>query len=390
MPGALDGIRVVDLTAMITGPLATMILADQGAEVVKIEPPGIGDVMRYLGSQSGGISAIFASCNRSKRSLVVNLKTEAGRGIVRELALEADVVIQNFRPGVIDRLGLGESELRAENPELIYVSLTAFGESGPLAARPAYDHILQGVIGTPYVQADPPEFMRQAWCDKTTAMTAAQAITAALFARERGAGGQHLRLSMLDASISFLWPDGHAETMLLDEDALRLPPIAGTYQPVQTTDGWASIAAVTEDQWTRLLIALGKEELLVDPRFITLEARITNLEDFRRELATLAPDLSTAELVEKLHEADVPCGPILRPSEVPDFPQVVANGTLVESDHPTMGRIREPRPAARFEKTPSEIRRPAPTLGEHTAALLAELGRSDADIAQLKADGVVE
>lgn len=391
MPGPLNGIRVVDLTSMITGPLATMMLADQSAAVVKVEPPAIGDVMRYLGSQHGGISALFASCNRSKRSLVVNLKHESGRALVRELVAAADVFVQNFRPGVIERLGLGEAELRAEHPELIYVSLSAFGEKGPYSNRPAYDHILQGLTGAPYIQqADVPEFMRQAWCDKITAVTAAQAITAALFARERGAGGQHVRLSMLDAALSFLWPDGHADTMLMEDDALRLPPISGTYQPVETSDGWASLAAVTEDQWTNLLIATGKEHLLVDPRFSSMEARLENLEAFRSELATASPGWTTDEFVEKLGEVNVPAAPILRPAEVPSFPQVVANESLVRSVHPTMGRIQEPRPPARFEGTPSAIHSPAPRLGEHTDALLAELGRSGEQIAQLKTDGVVE
>ena len=193
MPGPLDGIRVIELTSMITGPLAAMMLADQGAEVIKIETPGIGDIMRYLGSQRGGITSLFASCNRSKQSVVVNLKEPEGLELIKSLVKDADVFLQNFRHGVIDRLGLGVDVLRKENPNLIYVSLNAFGESGPFAQRPAYDHILQGMIGAPYIQTtDPnekPEFMRQTWCDKSTALTAAQAITAALFARERGAGG---------------------------------------------------------------------------------------------------------------------------------------------------------------------------------------------------------
>lgn len=346
--------------------------------------------MRYLGSQRGGISTIFASCNRSKQSVVINLREESGKQIVRELARDADVFIQNFRPGVIDRLGLGEPELRRDHPELIYVSLNAFGESGPFAERPAYDHILQGMTGAPYVQSDPPQYMRQAWCDKSTSYVAAQAICAALFARERGAGGQHLRLSMLDAGLSFLWPDGHANSMLLEEEgALRLPTIASTYQPVETSDGYATVAAVTEDQWTSLLIAVGREELLVDPRFVDNDARLANLEDFRAEIAAAHEDLTTGELVERLKEADVPCGPILPLEEVCDFPQVVANGSLVESEHPAMGRIREPRPPARFDATPSRIRSPAPGLGEHTENVLQALGRSGEQIGKLRADGII-
>ena len=384
MAGALDGIRVLELTSMITGPYAAMILADQGADVIKVEPPGVGDVMRYMGSQRGGMTALFASCNRSKRSIVVDLKSAEGKAAILDLARSADVFIQNYRIGVIDRLGLGAKTLCAENPDLVYVSLNAFGETGPFASRPAYDHILQGMTGAAYVQSkETPEFMRQTWCDKSTALTAAQAITAALLARERGAGGQHLRLSMLDAGLSFLWPDGHADTMLLEDDAMRLPPIADTYMPSPTADGYATIAAITEQQWTNLLIAVGKEELLADPRFATTDARLQHLNEFRDELTRSGREYSTQELVDRLGAAEVPCGPILRPAEVPEEAQVIANETLVTSEHPAMGQVREPRPPARFEGTPAEIRRPAPMLGEHTREVLAELGRSEAEIAAL-------
>ncbi len=245
------------------------------------------------------------------------------------------------------------------------------------------------MTGAAYVQADPPEYMRQTWCDKITAVMTAQAITAALFARNTGTGGQHLKLSMLDAGISFLWPDGHANTMLLEEDATILAPISQTYLPTETADGFATVAAVTEQQWTSLLIAMGREEMLADPRFATTEARLANLTEFREALSEGNDELSTAELIERLAEAQVPCGPILRPEEVPDFEQVVANETMVESDHPVMGRIREPRPPARFEKTPAEIRHPARTLGEDTDVVLRGLGRSEAEIAKLRETGIV-
>ena len=391
MPGALDGIRVVDLTAMVTGPLATMILADQGAEVVKIEPPGFGDFFRYVGTHRGGIGAAFASVNRGKRSVIVNLREQAGKDLVRELTASADVFVQNFRHGVIDRLGLGERELRAAHPELIYVSLNAFGESGPFAGRPAFDHILQGMIGATYVQGgEEPAFMRQAWVDKCTAYTAAQAITAALFARERGTGGQHVRLSMLEAGLAFLWPDGHANQMILEEEGqTRLPLIATTYHPAKTKDGFAAVAAVTEDQWTNLLIAVDRVDLLADPRFSTPDARLANLDEFRVELVKAGSELSTEEYLRRLSEADVPCGPLVPPEEVPAFEQVVANECLVESVHPVMGRIREPRPPARFGATPSAIRRPAPSLGEHTEEVLLQMGRSREAVEKLRADGVI-
>jgi crotonobetainyl-CoA:carnitine CoA-transferase CaiB-like acyl-CoA transferase len=391
MAGPLDGLRILDLTTMITGPMATMMLADQGAQVIKVEPPGIGDVMRYLGSSRGGISAMFASSNRSKRSLAINLQKDEGREIVKSLAAECDVFVQNFRPGVIERLGLGEPELRGHHPDLVYVSISAFGEKGPYASRPAYDHILQGMTGAGYVQnPTSPKFMRQAWVDKTTALTAAQAITAALLARERGAGGQHVRLSMLDAGLSFLWPDGHADTMLVgDEGALRLPSIGSTYEPFECSDGCLAVATVTEEQWTNLLIAIDRPEVLADPRFATLAARLENLAAFRAEMRADTTRFTTADLLARLQEADVPCGPILRLEEVPDFEPVVANDCLVESHHPQMGAIREPRPAARFQNTPAEIRRPAPALGQDTDAILREFGHNPDAIQGLRDTGVI-
>jgi crotonobetainyl-CoA:carnitine CoA-transferase CaiB-like acyl-CoA transferase len=390
MAGALEGIRILDLTAMITGPMATMMLADQGAEVVKIEPPGVGDVMRYLGSSSGGISSMYASCNRNKQSVVLNIGTDEGKAIVRELAAEADIFIQNFRPGVIERLGLGEEALRAEHPDLIYVSLNAFGESGPYAFRPAFDHILQGMTGAAYIQGSgEPEFMRQLWVDKTTALTAAQAITAALFARERGAGGQHLRMSMIDAGLAFLWPDGHSSTMLLDEAATHLPPISDTFNATETKDGAITIVAVTDDQRTRMLQAMGLEAMVVDDRFSTIQAIMANLDDFRSAVSGAPAQYSSEDLMQRLVDADVPCGPILRPEEIATSASVVASGTLVESEHPVMGRILEPRPAARFDATPSEMRTPAPSMGEHTDSVLSKLGRDQETIEQLRANGVI-
>jgi len=394
MPGPLDGYRILDLTAMLTGPLATMILADQGAEVVKVERPGIGDVMRYLSTMRGGMSTFFATCNRSKRSIVVDLGKDAGREIVRELASRADVFVQNFRPGVIDRLGLGEPLLRERHPELVYVSLSAFGETGPYAARPAYDHIIQALTGAPYLQGTGddgrPEFMRMTWCDKVTALTAAQAITAALLARERGRGGQHLRLSMLDASLAFLWPDGFVNHTLLETDGVvEIPPISATYRAVEARDGFVAVAAVTDAQWAGIFRATGRPDLAADPRFATAGGRFAHLTLVGEELERATRGQSRDELLARLVAEDVPCAPILRLEDVAGFEQVEASGTLVESVHPTLGRIREPRPPVRFAATPAAIARPAPRLGEHTDEVLAELGLDPVRIGQLRTEGIV-
>jgi crotonobetainyl-CoA:carnitine CoA-transferase CaiB-like acyl-CoA transferase len=393
VPGPLHGYRIVDLTAMITGPQATMLLGDQGADVIKVEPPGLGDVMRYLGTQRGGIAALFAGVNRSKRSIAVNLREDAGREIVARLADGAEVFVQNFRPGVIERLGLGEEVLRARNPDLVYVSLSAFGERGPLARRPAYDHIIQGMTGASWIQAEPgsprPEYMKMAWCDKITGYTAAQAITAALLARERGQGGQHIRISMLDAALSFFWPDGMMNHTLLEPDASLQPHLSMSYRFVETRDGFLSVAAVTDAQWHGIFRAAGRPELCDDPRFARAPDRMKHVAELIQELGGGVLDMSSEEAFERLVAEDVPCGPLLRPEEVASHPQVVENGTLVESQHPRIGRIREPRPAPRFGATPAASSRPAPSLGEHTDEVLGQLGLSAAEIAEARSRGVV-
>ncbi len=395
MAGALEGIRIVDCTAMITGPFATQMLGDQGAEVIKVEPPGIGDIMRLLGTSRGGMSTFFALFNRSKRSIVVNLREEQGRDLVRELAAKADVFVQNCRPGGIDRLGLGEADLRADHPELVYTSISAYGPTGPYAGRPAYDHILQGISGIAFAQSNPadetprPEYVRQAVCDKVTAYTVAQSITAALFARERTGQGQHLQISMLDAALSFVWPDSMTNHVILDGEFEPRPPIGTAYRTNEVRDGFVSVAAVTDDQFRGLCSALELGHLAEDPRFATLADRSQNLVALLDAFEAGRPDVTVAEAIGRLDAQDVPCGPVHHPDDVPHDPQIVASGCFEETDHPVLGRIRNPRPPARFEDTPAEIQSPAPRLGEHTEPILVELGVSDAARADLRAKGIV-
>ncbi|NJN52470.1 MAG: CoA transferase, partial [Gammaproteobacteria bacterium] len=210
-PGPLSGVRILDLTSMISGPVATQLLADQGADVIKIEPPG-GDLVRNLGPSRGGLTATFVSSNRSKRSLALDLKSEAGVGVLERLIPTADVFVQNFRPGAIDRMGFGEARVRALRGDIIYVSISGFGETGPYAHKRVYDPVIQALSGLTAIQADRdtgrPRMVRTIIPDKTTAVTAAQAMTAALFARERHGKGQHVRLAMLDAMVAYLWPEG--------------------------------------------------------------------------------------------------------------------------------------------------------------------------------------
>lgn len=231
--GPMQGIRVLDLSTAATGPYAATLLADQGATVVKLERPGIGDIARWIGVQIDGISALFLVCNRGKRSIAVDLTGEEGRDIARRLAAESDVVIQNWRPGVADRLGIGYEDLRRD--DLVYVSISGFGDDGPYASKSAYDTVIQAYGGVATNEADPetgtPRFTRQVLADKVTALTASQAITAALFARERGRGGQHVRLSMVDAVVSFLWVDAAGNEVLRDGDGSQPGSFAAGIRP---------------------------------------------------------------------------------------------------------------------------------------------------------------
>jgi crotonobetainyl-CoA:carnitine CoA-transferase CaiB-like acyl-CoA transferase len=370
-----------------------MILGDQGADVIKIEPPGLGDVMRWLGTNKGGISTLWALTNRSKRSVVLNLREARARELLLALVARADVFVQNFRPGVVERLGLDEPTLRVLRPGLIYVSISAFGASGPYAHKPAYDHILQGIAGFAGVQGNPqtgrPEHVKNAICDKLTALVVAQGITAALLARERGMGAQHVRTNMLDAAISVLWPDGGANETLLDPAVPRLPTLGATYRVSDAADGYYAVAAITDAQMHGLFRAMGRLDLVADARFATTGARMQNMAALITELGDEPTQKTVGEVLAALEAEDVPCGPVWPIARVPDDPQVRANGTFVESDHPHMGRLREPRPPLNFERTPAAIARPAPALGEHTDEVLGELGIPPGEIARLRAAGVV-
>lgn len=390
-PGPLDGIRVLDLTSMISGPIATMMLADQGADVIKVEPPE-GDLVRGLGANRAGASATFLSANRSKRSLAIDLKAPAGLAALRALIPRCDVFIQNFRPGAIERMGLGEPAVRALRPDVVYVSISGFGESGPYAHKRVYDPVIQALSGLAAIQAEPsgrPRMVRTIIPDKTTAVTAAQAITAALFARERTGAGQHVRLAMLDVMVAYLWAEGMTGFTFVGGEVKASRAQIAQDLVFQTVDGWITAGAVSDAEWRGMCRALGHPEWLEDERFATPTGRVVHVAARLELTAAALVERTSGEWLERLDREGVPCAPILRREEVLSHPQIVENGILEELEHPTAGRIRQPRPAARFSATPAEIRRPAPALGEHSREVLREAGLADAGIARLVADGVV-
>jgi crotonobetainyl-CoA:carnitine CoA-transferase CaiB-like acyl-CoA transferase len=391
MPGPLDGIRVVDLTSMISGPLATMMLGDQGADVVKIENPDGGDHTRAGANRRNGLSASFLHNNRNKRSVVLDLKTEAGRAALLRIAAKADVFVQNFRPGVADRIGVGEAAVRAVAPDIIYVSISGFGEDGPYAQKPVYDPLVQALSGLASVQAgsdqERPRLVRTILPDKLTGIVAAQAITAALLARARTGQGQHVRLSMLDAVIAFLWSSDMGSQTFVGEDRPQQEAASFADLIYDTADTPISVAVQSNREWEALARALDKPEWLDDPRFRTVRLRQQNINERLALTQGALRDRPAQELLAVLTEAGVPCAPVLTRTATLTHPQVEANGIVVEVDHSVAGRVRQARPAARFSATPQAIRSEAPGYGHHNDEVLRESGLDDRAIAALRASG---
>ncbi|NCF45330.1 MAG: CoA transferase [Proteobacteria bacterium] len=387
----LEGITILEFSTMITASFAAMMMAEQGAKVIKVEPMNVGDPMRYIGANKGGISSLFANCNRGKQSIRVDLKVPEGQELIRDLIPQVDIVIHNFRPGVMDKLNLGSEALRELNPRLIYAAISGFGKEGPLGRAPAYDPIIQAHAGLTATQGkEEPAFFRTLICDKITAYTACQAVTCALYVREKTGVGQHIDLSMLDSGLFFVFPDGFQNHTLLDADHERGPLLIDLlYELTPTKDGAVTISAGNAEMQMRSLIAVGMEHLLADERFNSFEKMVANLEEFQSELAAAYMQFTTDEIIAKLKEADVPCARCLTKDEVLAQEQLAANDTVAEINHPIMGKMRVVKSPARFggqRLTPS---RPSPDHGEHTQEVLAEFAIAGARIAALTEQGVV-
>ncbi|HEV2357813.1 MAG TPA: CaiB/BaiF CoA-transferase family protein [bacterium] len=393
-PGPLDGLLVVDLTRALAGPYCTMMLADLGARVIKVETPDGGDDTRGWGPPFvHGESAYFMSINRNKESLTANLKDERGRELLWRLLGRADVLVENFRPGTMDRLGVGYETVHARLPRLVYCSISGFGQTGPYRERPAYDLIVQGMGGLMAITGEAdghPMRVGVAVADICAGMFAAYGVLAALRVRDRDGRGQWIDAAMLDAQVA--WMTYMAANYFATGDN---PPRVGSahtnlvpYQPFPTRDGFVTVAVGSEGLWQRFCRALDVP-FADDPRFATNAARVAHRRELVEALEPVLRSGTTAEWVARLGEAGVPVGPISRISEVMNDPQVLHRGMVVAVEHPRAGRVRVNGVPLKFSDTPGGVRTPPPVLGEHTAAVLRELGYPGAQVTALRDAGVV-
>ena len=390
--GPLTGVRVIDFTSIYSGPIATAILGDQGADVIKVEPAE-GDLMRRGLPQRNGIAAAFAMMNRNKRSLVIDPRKERGREILQNLIADADVVVENFRPGVMDRLGLGYDTLSKANPQLIFASINGVGSTGPYSTRRVYDAVIQAVSGIAALQADPtqgrPQMVNTLICDKITSINAAQVVSAALFARERTGKGQRVELSMLDSALNFIWPDGMFNYSFVGDDTEPVANLDHSLFVRETSDGYVAVMPVKAAEFEGTLKALNLDDLWGDPRFETPALRRENSLVLQGFLNGAYLNFTTDEICERLEANDVPYARINSRDDVVVDPQVVAMGALEQFDHHIGGPMRQPRPQGRFEGTPSTLYRSSPGLGEHTDEVLREAGLSETEIGDLRTAGIV-
>ena len=393
MPGPLHGVRIIDLTRMVSGPSATMLLADQGADVIKVESPARGgDTTRGVSANEHGLASSYLNNNRNKRSIAIDLKHARGIEVLMRLVAGADVLVQNFRPGVAERIGVGEDDVRKHAPAIIHVSISGFGPSGPFAEKPVYDPLVQALSGLTTVQAGSdearPRLVRTIIPDKLTGIVAAQAVAAALFNRERTGEGQAIHVSMLDSVIAFLWgSDMEAQTMV--DHGIRQQHAQSFIDLIyETSDGYISVAVQQDKEWEALTRALERPEWLHDERFRTPAGRQRHI-DARLELTQeVLRTATSAEWLGRLEAEDVPCAPVLNRNDMIRHPQIAANGIVTEHDHPLVGRIRQARPAARFSKTDFELRESGAQLGENTDEILKEAGYDPGTIATLRRTGV--
>ena len=391
----LQGIRVIDFSQILAGPFCTMLLADMGADVVKVEKPNGGDDTRRYGPPFiEGESAAFLTLNRNKRSIVLDLKSEQGLGVVRRMLADADVMLHNFRPGVVERMGLGYADVSALNPAIVYCAVSGFGATGPYSQRAGFDLVAQGMSGLMSINGfpdAPPAKVGVPMADLNTGMFCAYGVLTAYINRLATGKGQHVDASLLESGMAYTLYES-ATYFATGEVAGPLGSahrMIAPYQAFATQDGYINIGAANQNNWERMCRAVGRDDLLDDARFASNPERMVNIQSLTPIMEETFRTQTTAHWVEVLERAGVPCGPIYNIEQVYADPHVQSRDMAVELQHPKAGGIRNIGVAVKLSDTPGSVRTPAPLLGQHTDDVLTEFGYTDADIAALRQSGAL-
>ena len=379
MSGPFKGVRVLELTSTVSGPFAGMMLADQGAEVIKIEPPGIGDLARFMGTIKDGMGAMFSTLNRNKKCICLDFKNEEDLSVLMQLVSTADVLIENYRPGIVKKLGIDYETLKKIKPDLIYCSISGYGQSGPYKEKKVYDPLIQGTVGIPHAQnSEFPELIRTIIYDKVTGLTSAQAISAALYQKANGEGGQYLPVSMMESALYYNWPDlmmNHT----FEEGGINLGELADLFEVYETKDGGVVLIIIANDEvFTKFCEVFGLS-LYQDEKYNNLVSRIVNKEELTKEINKITRSLSSKELEDKMDNEGISASICNDLNEVHLDPQVIEQGSIVEIDHPELGKMRMPKPPANLKGQKEFPRTLAPILGFDNRQILEEL-KIDNDI----------
>ena len=395
MKGALEGIKVVELAQIMAGPTCGMLLADMGADVIKVEKlPGGDDTRSYTEPSIAGESAAFMMLNRNKRGIAVNLKTPGGLEVVKRLLADADVVTENYRKGTLEKLGLGYDVLKALNPRLIYCAISGYGRTGPYADKGGFDLIAQGFAGIMSITGEPggpPAKSGTSIADINAGILAALGILAAVIARSRTGRGQVVETSLMEAAVqqTFWQAASYFATGVNPGPTGSAHILTAPYQAFPTKDGWINIGGANQSNWERIVKAIGRPELNDDARFRTNGDRMRNLAALTPLIAERLRQRPSADWIREFEAAGIPVGPVNRIGDMLADEQVAAREMVVEVDHPRAGRTKTLGTPVKFSDTPGSVRRPAPLLGEHTREVLAQLGYSNAQIEALQREGAV-
>ena len=384
MSGPYEGIRVLELTSTVSGPFAGMMLADQGAEVIKVEPPGIGDLARFMGTIKDGMGAMFSTLNRNKKCICLDFKNEEDLNALKELVSTADVLIENYRPGIVKKLGIDYESLSQINPDLIYCSISGYGQSGPYKEKKVYDPLIQGTVGIPLAQNNKsPELIRTIIYDKVTGLTSAQAISAALYQKAKGQGGQYLPISMMESALYYNWPD-LMMNYTFDEGGINLGELADLFEVYETNDGGVVLIIIANDEVFTKFCTVFDLSLHLDEKYNNLVSRIINKEELTIEVNKVTSKLSSKELEDKMDLEGISASICNELNEVYKDPQVIEQGSIVEIDHPELGIMRMPKPPANLKGQSSFPRTLAPILGYDNREVLSSINIDDDTIQRME------